>query len=156
MEKEEKMGWSDRLSSAFWFLCGGVIVYGSNRLGLGTLMHPGPGFLPFWCGVMLAGLSLVVFLRGKGQALRSLWVGVRWHKGVYIIMALVVYSLTFMHVGFILSTVLLLIFLFKAVEPQRWAVAVGGAILTSLVCFVVFGLWLDVQLPRGMLEKLFF
>lgn len=150
------MGRSDRFSSAFWLLLGGVIVYGSYRLGLGTLRHPGPGFLSFWCGVLLGGLSLIVFLGGKGQALRSLWTGVRWHKGVYIVTALVVYSLIFTHVGFILSTVLLLIFLFKAVEPQRSAVAVGGSILISLACFVVFYLWLDVQLPRGIVEKLFF
>jgi hypothetical protein len=79
-----------------------------------------------------------------------------WAKGVYVILALLIYTLAFTHIGFVLSTILLLIFLFKAIEPEKWMIAIGGAILASLVCFVVFSLWLDVQLPRGFIEKILF
>ncbi len=57
---------------------------------------------------------------------------------------------------FSLSTMILLVFLFKAIEPQKWSVALGGALITSLLSFVIFARWLDVQLPRGILEKLLF
>jgi putative tricarboxylic transport membrane protein len=157
------MGKIDQMSSLFWFFLGWVLTYLSHRLGLGTLTNPGPGFLPFWCGLFLSGLSLVVFLRGKldhqkgrSKALRALWAGMHWAKGVYVILALLIYTLAFTHIGFVLSTILLLLFLFKAIEPEKWTIAIGGAILASLVCFVVFSLWLDVQLPRGFIEKYLF
>ena len=157
------MGKIDQMSSLFWFLLGWVLTLLSYRLGLGTLTNPGPGFLPFWCGLFLSGLSLVVFLRGKldqrrgeSKALRELWAGMRWAKGVYVVLALLIYTFAFTHIGFVLSTTLLLIVLFKAIEPEKWIIAVGGAILASLVCFVVFSLWLDVQLPRGFIEKILF
>ena len=157
------MGKIDQISSLFWFLLGWVLIFLSYQLDLGTLTNPGPGFLPFWCGLFLCGLSLVVFLRGRvdrrrgeGKALRDLWAGMGWAKGVYVVFALLTYTFTFCHIGFVLSTTLLLIFLFKVIEPEKWWIAIGGAILTSLVCFVVFSLWLDVQLPRGFIERILF
>jgi uncharacterized BrkB/YihY/UPF0761 family membrane protein len=57
----------------------------------------------------------------------------------------------FPHLGFILSTVLLLLFLFKAVEPQKWSWAVLGAVISTLTAYGVFQLWLGTQLPRGFL-----
>ncbi len=157
------MGKIDQISSLFWFFLGWVLIFLSYRLGLGSLTNPGPGFLPFWCGLFLAGLSLVVFVqsrldrrRSESKGLRDLWIGTHWAKGVYVVLALVIYTLAFSHTGFLLSTTLLLIFLFKVIEPEKWWIAIGGAILTSLVCFVVFSLCLDVQLPRGFIEKIFF
>lgn len=156
----------DRVSSSFWLILGLMVMYLSYRLGLGTLTNPGPGFLPFWCGVILAGLSLLVFSRGRvGQTrasrgrdypLRKLWAGRRWPKGIYVVLALLTYTLTFTHLGFLLSTTVLLIFLFRAIESEKWGVAIGGALLASLISFVVFNLWLDVQLPRGIGERIFF
>ena len=155
------MGKPDQLSSLTWFLLGVAIIYLSHRLGLGALTNPGPGFLPFWCGMILSGLSLLVFFQGNfsrqaGKSLREIWRGVRWVKGLYVVLALLIYTLTFTHLGFILSTTLLLIFLFRALEPEKWMFAVGGAFLTSLISFVIFCRWLDVQLPWGFLEKIIF
>ncbi len=157
------MGRADQFSSLFWFVLGFAVIFLSYRLGLGTLTSPGPGFLPFWCAFILSALSLGVFFHrllipsgGEPQKIRKLWAGVRWARGVFVVAALLVYTLVFSSWGYLMSTMALLLFLFKTIEPQRWAVAVGGAVLASLISFVVFALWLDVQLPRGILERLLF
>ncbi|MBI2316136.1 MAG: tripartite tricarboxylate transporter TctB family protein, partial [Betaproteobacteria bacterium] len=49
--------------------------------------------------------------------------------------------------GFVAATTLLLVFLFKVVEPQPWWIAVGGAVASTLVAWVVFHVWLGAQLP---------
>lgn len=157
------MGRADQFSSLFWLVLGLVVIILSYRLGLGTLTSPGPGFLPFWCALILSVLSLgVLFHRllipsgGEPQRIRELWGGVRWLRGVLVVLALLGYTLVFSNLGYLLSTLALLLFLFKTIEPQRWTVAIGGAVLASLISFVVFALWLDVQLPRGILERLLF
>ena len=157
------MGRANQVSSIFWLILGLGVVYGSYRLGLGTLTHPGPGFLSFWCGVILAVLSVLVFIQGgivrregNQTKLRQLWMEARWSKCIFLVLAVLAYALTFTYFGFLLSTILLLIFLFEAIEPQKWVVAIGGAILASLISFIVFALWLDVQLPRGFIERLIF
>ncbi len=153
---------ANQFSSVFWLLLGGAIAFGSYRMGLGTLSHPGPGFLSFWCGFILASLSVLVFVKGRlspreeAGTFRRLWGGTRWYKGLYVVAALVAYNFTFAYLGFILSTILLLLFLFKAIEPQKWSVAVSGALVASVASYVLFARWLDVQLPVGIVEKLLF
>lgn len=157
------MSRANQASSVFWLVLGLAVAYGAYRMGLGELTHPGPGFLFFWCGVILAGLSVLVFagatLAGRKEeqgGLARLWAGAKWRKGVCVVLALLIYNFTFSFLGFSLSTMILLVFLFKAIETQKWSVAVGGAVVASLFCFLVFARWLDVQLPRGIIEKILF
>ncbi len=152
----------DQISSIFWLILGFIITYMSSRLGLGTLTHPGAGFLSFWCGIILSGLSLVVFFQGRktapesARALGKSWTGVQWSKSLYVVLATLAYSLTFNYFGFLLSTTILLVFLFRVVGSGKWMPAVGRAESASFISFVLFGRWLDVQLPRGFLEKILF
>lgn len=152
----------DKASSIFWMAFGLVMVVASYKLRLGTLTHPGPGFLPFLAGVILCCLSLVVFLgvrkrtNEKAKKLRELWAGVNWLSAAIVIVALLVYALVFTHAGFLLSTIGLLIFLFRARERVGWVASIGGALLASFASFAVFALWLKVQLPYGIIEKCLF
>ncbi len=151
---------SDQASSFVWLALGAGVVYLSYRLGLGTLTHPGPGFMCFWSGLILCALSVVVFLKGRLAAeanrIGQLWSGLKWSKAVLILLALVIYGLTFSRIGFLLSTTALLIFLFRAIDPVRWWAAILGAVLASLISFIVFNLWLQVQLPSSFLEMFLF
>lgn len=110
----------------------------------------------FWVGIIIIGLSSSILIRAlwlKGDAmkLRLLWSEIRWKKTISVLAALFLYAYAFLPLGFILCTIPLLIFLFKAVEPQRWSWAILGAILSTLTAYGVFQLWLGSQLPRGLL-----
>ena len=152
----------DKVSSVFWMALGMVMIYASYKLKLGTLTHPGPGFLPFLAGVILCCLSIVVFLKAgrrideKAKKLRELWAGMNWLSAAIVVVTLLVYALVFTHVGFLLSTIGLLTFLFRARERMGWFAAIGGALIASFVSFAVFALWLKVQLPYGIIEKCLF
>jgi putative tricarboxylic transport membrane protein len=142
---------------------GVMMIYSSYKLKLGSLAHPGSGFLPFVSGLILCILSIIVLLKGgvddrggKAKRIGQLWEGMSWSKTVIVTAALLLYALVFTHLGFLLSTILLLIFLLRAIEPVRWFAAIGGAIIAVFASFAVFGLWLQVQLPRGIFENFFF
>ena len=146
----------DILSSLFWLAAGFGVCYGGYDLELGTLRDPGSGFMFFWVGVIMVGLSLAVLVKAVRMKPDQKGVGllrgeVRWAKILSVLAALVLYAYVFPHLGFILSTVLLLLFLFKAVEPQKWSWAVLGAVISTLTAYGVFQLWLGTQLPRGFL-----
>lgn len=153
----------DQVSSIFWMVFSVIIIYASYKLGLGSLAHPRPGLLPFLSGVVLFAVSIIVFLRGgistsheKAKGIRQLWEGMNWSKTIIVTIALVLYTLLFSHLGFLLSTILLLIFLLRAIEPVRWFVAIGGSMIVSFVSFAIFVLWLQVQLPKGIIERFCF
>lgn len=153
----------DKVSSIFWMVFGIIVLYSSYHLKIGTLAHPGPGFLPFLSGLILCVISLIVFLRGwkhvhdpKTNRIKQLWAGMNWPKTIIITGALLFYTFILTHLGFLLSTILLLIFLFRIVEPVRWFVAVGGGLIATFVSYAIFVLWLQVQLPRGIIERIWF
>jgi hypothetical protein len=72
-------------------------------------------------------------------------------KPILLSAALFLYPLSFVSLGFILSTFALVTISLRVMEFRGWLVSLilGGAI--SLASFLLFGHWLDVQLPRGFL-----
>ncbi len=146
----------DIISSLFWMAMGLGVCYGGYDLGLGTFHDPGSGFMFFGVGIILIGLSLIILIRAIKERpaigeLKVLWTGIRWKQVITILLALLLYAYLFVPLGFILSTVLLLIFLFKAVEPQRWRWAILGAIISTFAAYGVFHVWLKSPLPKGFL-----
>jgi putative tricarboxylic transport membrane protein len=154
---------ADKVSSLFLLFVGVFIIYFSKILGLGDLKFPGPGFLTFWAGVILCGLSIVVFIQSiimrnekKSKRIGQLWKGTNWVKMVMIIIALLIYCLTFMHLGYLISTAALLLFLTRVDEPLKWPKAIGVALIASIVTFTLFDLLLKVQLPHSIIEDLIY
>ncbi len=146
----------DRKSSLVWLAFAGLICLESLRLPIGSLREPGPGFLPLVVGVLLGGLSGVCFLRAGVEASKQANVAwysrERWKNLVWILLALFAYAGVLDFLGFVVSTFLLLVFLFRfGITPQRWVWAVGGGAIASLSCYAVFELWLRTQLPKGIL-----
>jgi putative tricarboxylic transport membrane protein len=147
----------DIISSLFWMALGLWICYGGYKLELGTLHDPGSGFIFFWMGVIMIGLSVIVFIQAlkeiavPGELKKVFWSEIRVTIILSVLAALLLYAYVFSLLGFILSTGLLLIFLFKVVEPQIWTKAVLGAVISTLTAYAVFHLWLGSQLPKGIL-----
>jgi len=113
----------------------------------------------FWAGIVLAGLSAILFLhtvlKQNTEEAKPLWQGVHWQKGAKVMAALFCYALIFRLAGFLVSTFLLLLFLLKGIEPQKWRVALVISAATLAFCYLVFVVLLEVQFPAGMLGAIF-
>jgi putative tricarboxylic transport membrane protein len=146
----------DRITSVVWLGFAVYICVESIRLPLGSFHDPGPGFLPLLVGIILAGLSVVCFQRAqtvelKGQG-ESWYSQERWKNLIWVLLTLFAYALTLDHLGFLIGTFLFLAFLFRlGMGPQKWFWAIGGSLMASLSCYAVFELWLQTQLPKGIL-----
>ncbi len=145
----------DQISAIFWVLFATYICVESLRMPLGTWRDPGPGFLPLGSGLILGALSLVCYLQArlrKSEEPEDPWYP--REKGKNLILALVAlfaYVIFLEALGFLLGSFLLLLFLFRGIESQKWMVSIGGSALASFLCYVVFQLWLQTQLPKGVL-----
>jgi hypothetical protein len=147
----------DQLSSVLWFVIGFLICASSIPYRLGELRAPDMGFMPFWTGVAMCLLSALVFLEGtKAKKCGTKWEnpfrGARWAKPLIAFLALIVYALLLEWLGFILTTLLLVGFLLRTIYPQKWSVVISASVLTSLMTYVVFRVWLQTQLPAGILS----
>ena len=134
----------------------GVVFCGySFTLGLGTVHAPGPGFVPFLAGGLLIVLTIAALIETRPEMKVRKWSelfgGERWRAVVGILGSLFLYALVMDILGFLLSTFLILTFLFKISEGQRWKVALGASILTMVLTYFLFEYFLQINFPRGFL-----
>ncbi len=149
---------NDRITSLLLALVGLYVAWEGYGLKIGTLQHPKPGFLILWTGILLAGLSLLLFIKTfySPEGIRtSLWKRVQWQRGLKIVIYLIVYVSIFRWLGFLISTFTLLLFLFKSLEPQKWSMGLLFSAVTTLLCYFIFGYFLELRFPQGILEKIF-
>ena len=138
-----------------WAVFGLYITYEGFLLKLGTGRAPKPGFMIFWMGVLIVVLSALFFMatfKLPAQEHKALWQGGGWYRGVKLMAALFIYVAVFQVLGFIVSTFLLLVYLFKGLEPQSWRNALLLSAVTIAICYLVFGVFLELQFPPGVLR----
>jgi len=147
---------AEQIICLLWIALAIGVCSGSFNLKLGTVSEPGPGFLPFGAAALLgifAAIHLVnLTLKPASQEKMELpWVHTRWEKGLYIVIALLAYTLFLPGLGYLLDTLLLMLFLFTILERKKWWVVLAYSLLVIVVSYLVFAVWLMVQFPRGFL-----
>jgi putative tricarboxylic transport membrane protein len=148
------MGKSDLWAAGFLLLLGVAATVESWRLVLGEVGRPGAGFFPFYLalGLAITAFALVVrsFLssvakRSAPGAIEARALG----KVAWIVSGLILYAYVFEKIGFLLSTFLVMVFLFRAVAAFDWRLTLGGALASAFLSYLLFKVWLQVQLPAG-------
>ena len=140
----------DLVSALFWLAVAIFAAVQGVALKLGSLSRPGPGFFPFWGGVALGLLSLVLLVSSlKKHAFWSLS-GLRSSKLLVVVGALLGYLLLLEVLGFVVVTFLLLFLLFR-LGQRGWVFSAASALVGAFSSYVLFRLWLKTQLPIGPL-----
>ncbi len=144
----------DRISSLFWLFISIFVCIESIRLGIGTLRHPDMGFMAFGVSVLLGILSLTLFLQAtlKQEEAKTepLFTGKLWKRVFFVLIAILIYAKLMPVAGYLISTFLLMSFMFWLVRGQRWWWPLILSSLTTLITYYVFSVWLRCQFPEGL------
>lgn len=147
------MNVSDRVVTIFLLVTGVYTCFESLGLSLGSLGNPGAGFLPFILGTSLICLSIILLLRSKKETKASNESTPRvkdWRRRViYVVIVMLGYVLLLEPLGFVLCSLLLMGFLMRALEPQKWLAVIIVAVGITITTYFLFIRWLHVPLPRG-------
>ena len=146
----------DQTSSLVWLAIGIGITLGSLKYGFGSLHEPGAGFITFFAGAILSLLSIGLLIssfrdRELRRGLGMLWEGLEVGKVFYVLGLLVVYTFVLKPLGFLVSTFLLLSLLFRVKATYRLLKVVILSFLITAGSYLLFEVWLKVQLPKGIL-----
>ena len=138
----------DLKSGVFFLALSLLVIRESLRVELGTFKEPGSGMLSFFGGLALCALSVALIYRGWGvretQKPHSLRV-------VLALISLFAYALLLDTLGFIVATFLLVGILLRLGQPRPWWVLVGVSALSTFLAYLIFGVFLHVYFPRGLL-----
>ena len=140
-----------------WLVLGVALCIGSISAGLGNSRVPGTGFFPFVVGTFMALFAILLIASSRSVAARSKPVvqdplrlsELKLPAATLII--LLSYVVLLEHLGFLLTTFLCLLSLFKLSNPKKWRMPLflsGIAVGTS---YLVFVLWLRNPFPTGIL-----
>ena len=140
--------------SVFFLGVGVLVCINAYLLGLGTFREPGPGFIFMLFGFLFTIFSLMDVLKGarKARSNKLDFSGLRWRKVIWVLVLLSAYIFSLERVGFLISSFLFLLFLFKVVEPTKWWISIVSSFTAVLVSYAIFNLWLKVPFPIGFLR----
>jgi putative tricarboxylic transport membrane protein len=119
-----------------------------THLKLGTLHQPGPGFFPFWAGVILGLLALISLFNSLKKSDTLSLSGIKSSKLLLVTGALLAYLLLLETLGFLTVTFLFLFLLFR-IEYRGWTFSAVLALVGAGSSYALFQLWLKTQLPSG-------
>lgn len=144
----------------FAVICLGLSVWlilESLQFDYHSKFGPGPGFEPFWLGVLLALLSislLINTLRRKGRKDDEAPCLPGWKslgRLAFIMLALAAFALVMESLGFVLTVFLFVAILLFSLEGVGIPKSVFYGVMFSFFIFLVFRYWLEVELPKGFL-----
>ena len=152
MEKLKDANTNDTLSASVLLLVSILICIGSlYSLPYGAFKLPGPGFLPFWSGLLLGLMSLGLLVRSISRSRRSIGNlfsgGLR--KPLFIFCSLLAYSLLFQTLGYVLCNFLFTASTVLLLERRRFVAFMTGSI-TAFASYLVFDIFLRIPLPKGV------
>jgi putative tricarboxylic transport membrane protein len=131
------------------------VIWSGYSLKLGTINDPSSGYVMFYAGLLMVVFSFIILygaIKEGGPTFLSLWRHALWSKPLLVIALLVAFTLLFETLGFLVSTVSLLIALLRVIDPAPWPRAIPIAILVPLICWYVLVKLLLIQLPAGILR----
>jgi len=144
---------------AFWMVFACAAAAESWRLGFGSFVRPGPGFVPFLAALVLGGLAVAALVQAildaSGPAAGRVFHIRDLRRVLLVIVVLAAYVLAWDFVGFLASTLLLLFFLFRCVEPLRWRTVLSASVLTLTMTYILFSTLLGARLPAGRIWTYF-
>ena len=139
------------LGLSFW------LIAESLRFDYTTKFTPGPGFAPFWVGVLLGLFSLYLIVdsfmrKRKEKDEKPVLPGRSSLQRIgLIILILVGYTIVLMPVGFLLSTLTLAFLLLYFLEKYSIGKSLFYSVMFGGGAFLLFQHWMEVDLPKSWL-----
>jgi hypothetical protein len=143
----------ERTSSIFFLVVSVIVFIGSMQLGIGTTRQPGPGFITFGASGLLGILSLIALLKTlakKKQSGEVLFRNTLWWRVVLSGLAILAFALVMPMLGYLITTFLLMLFLYFMIHEQKWYWVIISSLLSSFLSYYLFSKLLNCQFPDGL------
>ena len=113
---------------------GAAAAFESAKLPFGTVHSPGQGFFPLWISAVILVLALLLLVqaltsRSSVCSEKRLAGSRRWSA---LLVVLAAYTFLLDPLGYPLCTFLLVLFMLRVLDPQRWTVALSMAAITAV------------------------
>jgi hypothetical protein len=138
----------DFAAGIMFVIIGVAFAFVATTYNMGTPAKMGPGYFPFWLGIVLAMIGAIVTMSSmskKGQSDKlAKWdlVSVLWVTGSVVLFGLIIKPM-----GLVVSLVMLIFISAMASHEFHWKGTVLNAVILNVIAYVAFiwGLQLQFQ-----------
>jgi hypothetical protein len=149
--------------SLFFFLFAIYLTIESFSFGLGEWSTPGPGFYPFGTALLMGIVSLKGIVKAlrtapsKGKEITTAFPAkerIHWKILVWVMVGMIAYCLLLKWIGFVICTFLLVVFFMRVLARERLFTSFVTALSAAVGCELLFNVFLNAQIPNGILTFL--
>jgi hypothetical protein len=143
---------TDRITAA-------LLLVVSSAFAAGALKYykwwghdgPGPAFLPFWLGVVMACLAALMLFRSSKDQIAEWMPKGEAGKRVLVVLGVTAAFIALLKVlGMVVGTALFLVVLVRYLGRHPWRVTIAIALAAAGLNWLVFVHWLRVPMPEGL------
>jgi len=147
---------ADQITGIVMLVFSLAVMEGARRMPPSGTFGPGAGFLPFWLGVAMAALSILLLVTATREPATAggrapFPTGWKLLPILETIGGLAAFIVLLETLGFLFSIALLTAFLLRIVERAGWGTTLVVAVANAGALYVVFKIMLGVSLPKNTL-----
>jgi Tripartite tricarboxylate transporter TctB family len=146
--------------AACLFVLGVVVAYNSWKLGAGWRDDgPGPGYFPFYIGVLICiatGLVIRAMLSARRRSRKVFVTHAKLKLVLTVLLPMMGFVVAVQVIGIYLGAVLFVAAFMVVIGKYPWPKSVLIALAFAAVAFLMFEVWFKVPLYKGMLDPLRF
>ena len=115
---------------------------------MGTPAKMGAGYFPFWLGLVMALLGLIVSLTAMGsKAQETKLESWDWKSVIWVTGSVVLFAVTLPYMGLVISLIVLVFVSAMASHEFHWKGTVVSAAILNVIAYVAFVWGLKLQFP---------
>jgi hypothetical protein len=143
---------ADLIGGVIVLLLGLAVIFFSSQLEYYSEYGPGPGFLPLWVGIIIAGCAIYVIIDVlKKHHKIGTFFKPRTKLGLHVLVIIFITFLLLPLLGFSIGLALFVGITMRIMGKHRWLSCSLTAVVTAICIHLVFISWLTIPLPQGLI-----
>lgn len=136
----------DFASGLMFIVIGAVFSFIATTYPMGTAAKMGPGFFPFWLGLLLSIIGAIITMTSmspkKAQDKVEQW---HWPSVLWVTSSVVIFGVVLAHLGLLLSILILVFIAAMASHEFHWKGTIVNSLILNVICYIAFVWGLKLQ-----------
>ena len=138
----------DFASGLLFIAIGLAFAYVATSYQMGTPAKMGAGYFPYWLGLVMAALGVIVALSALGKkATENKLAKWDWKSVIWVTGSVILFAVTLPYMGLIVSLIVLIFVSAMASHEFHWKGTVVSAVILNVIAYVAFVWGLKLQFP---------
>lgn len=129
-----------------FLVVGLAFAYAATTYQMGTAAKMGPGYFPFWLGIVMAIMGIIVSMSALGKKAEEAKLE-KWdvRSVLWVTGSVILFAITLPYMGLVVSLIVLIFVAAMASHEFHWKGTIISAVILNVIAYVAFVWGLKLQ-----------